>query len=205
MVYCEELGKEIPKGWEVCKLEELVNITRGASPRPIQDYLRKEGIPWVKIADATKETGKYIFETSECIKLEGKAMSRSVIPGQLILSNSATPGIPKIMQIDACVHDGWLIFDGFKCITKEFLYYYLIFNRNEILSKSNGSVFRNLKTEILKNSLVIVPKQTVFNKVSAAFIAIDNVILNLQKEMRILRQIRDALLPKLMSGEIEVD
>ncbi len=205
MVYCGDLGKEIPKGWKVCRLEEIVTITRGASPRPIQDYLRNEGIPWVKIADATKNNSKFIFETNECIKPEGKAMSRPVVPGQLILSNSATPGIPRIMQIDACVHDGWLIFIDYKDITKEFVYNYLIFNRDEILSKSNGSVFRNLKTDILKNSLVVLPQKEVLDQISNTFVKIDAINLNLQKAIRTLQEVRDSLLPKLMSGELAVD
>lgn len=88
------------------KIYEVVDLRRGASPRPIQDFLSAEGAPWVKISDATASTGRYINKTKEYIKEEGTEYSVEVLPEQLILSNSATPGLPKIMGIKAYVHDG---------------------------------------------------------------------------------------------------
>src|SRR5699024_12851066 len=80
------------------KLEDICTVQRGASPRPIKDYVVDKGIPWVKIADATADSSRYISRTKEYIKREGKEKSRPVVKGDLILSNSATPGLPKIMR-----------------------------------------------------------------------------------------------------------
>lgn len=109
--------------WDIKEIDKVCRIRRGASPRPIQDYIKETGIPWVKISDATASNSRFIESTSEFIKEEGRDKSRYVEKGTLILSNSATPGIPKFMGIDACVHDGWLIIDEFKNITNEFLFY----------------------------------------------------------------------------------
>ena len=143
--------------WESIKINDVCRIRRGASPRPIQDYIRDKGIPWVKISDATVSNSRFINSTNEFIKEEGKEKSRFIKQGTLILSNSATPGIPKFMGIDACVHDGWLIVDEFKNITDEFLYYTFINERVKLLNLSNGSVFRNLKTDIVKNYGIKLP------------------------------------------------
>ena len=198
-----ELGM-IPKGWEVCMVGEITNIIRGASPRPIQDYIRTEGIPWIKISDATQSTSKYICKTNEFIKEEGKEKSRFIKSGTLILSNSATPGIPKITNIDSCVHDGWLILDDFKYISKEFMYYFLLNQRENILNLSNGSVFRNLKTDILKKYKIILPNIDIINKSQSVFESINLKIKNNVENNEILNSLRDDLLPKLMSGEIRV-
>ena len=194
----------IPKGWEVNKIGNITKIIRGASPRPIQDYIREEGIPWVKISDATGSNTKYIIKTGEFIKEEGRKKSREVSQGTLILSNSATPGIPKIMLIDACVHDGWLIFSEYERITKEFLYYFLLLERERILALSNGSVFRNLKTDILKDYNIVVPTRELVNKFNELLVEINNQIEDLVYQNENLSSIRDTLLPKLMSGEIRV-
>ena len=196
-----ELGM-IPKGWEVKKVEKVTKIIRGASPRPIQDFIRDEGIPWVKISDASSSNTRFISSTKEFIKEEGRNKSREVKVGTLILSNSATPGIPMIMKIDACVHDGWLIFDEFREVTKEYMFHFLTENRIGILSLSNGSVFRNLKTDILKNYKIIVPSSNVVARVDDIFKSINNSIDNIENQIITLTQIRDGLLPKLMSGEI---
>lgn len=198
-----ELGM-IPKGWEIKRVGEIVNITRGASPRPIKDYIDAIGMPWVKISDATESKSKYINETKEFIKEEGIPKSKKVSPGTLILSNSATPGIPKIMLIEACVHDGWLVFQDYQYITKEFLYYFLMNEREKILTLSNGSVFRNLKTDILKNYKIVVPTLELIEKANKIFQDFNNEIERRTKEIKILSNIRDTLLPKLMSGEIRI-
>ncbi|HFU4494272.1 TPA: restriction endonuclease subunit S [Streptococcus suis] len=198
-----ELGM-IPKGWEVKKVEQVTKIIRGASPRPIQDFIRDEGIPWVKISDASSSNTRFISSTKEFIKEEGRKKSREVKVGKLILSNSATPGIPMIMKIDACVHDGWLIFDEFREVTKEYMFHFLTENRIGILSLSNGSVFRNLKTDILKNYKIIIPSRDVVVRVDNIFKSINNSIDNIENQITTLTKIRDGLLTKLMSGEIRV-
>ncbi|WP_160315644.1 restriction endonuclease subunit S [Geobacillus stearothermophilus] len=109
--------------WITCRIGDLCTLRRGASPRPINNFISTEGVPWVKIADATESKTRFIEKTKEFIKEEGAKNSVAVTPGTLILSNSATPGLPKIMKINACVHDGWLVFDDFNGITRDFLYY----------------------------------------------------------------------------------
>ena len=146
------------KEWEEVEIQNICIVKRGASPRPIHDYISDKGIPWVKIADATYSNSRFISKTKEFIKKEGKEKSKYIQKGTLILSNSATPGIPKIMKIDACVHDGWLVIDNFKCVLKEFMYYMFIYERDKLVRLSTGSVFNNLKTDIVKRYKVNLPK-----------------------------------------------
>lgn len=198
-----ELGM-IPVGWSVKKVGEVTKIVRGASPRPIKDYIRSSGMPWVKIADANASGSMYIGSTKEFIKEEGIKKSRIVTPGTLILSNSATPGIPKFMTINACVHDGWLIFDEYLSITKEYLFLFLTKERESILSLSNGSVFRNLKTDILKNYKIVIPEDETINRFQNLVSSIFDMLKNKVDENEVMVGIRDTLLPKLLSGEIEL-
>lgn len=198
-----ELGM-IPKGWEVKKVEEIIKIIRGASPRPIQEYIRDKGTPWIKISDATQSNSKFIYNTKEFIKEEGISKSRFIKKGTLILSNSATPGIPKILNIDACVHDGWLILNEFKRISKEYMYYFLLSEREGILSLSNGSVFRNLKTDILKSYKIIVPTKDILDRIQGILTDINNIIRCKVEANERIENLKTVLLPKLMSGEIRV-
>ena len=100
-----EIGR-IPKDWEITSIGGVCLIRRGASPRPIQNFLSSSGIPWVKISDATSQKTMYIDFTNEYIIEKGRSNTVIVKSGDLILSNSATPGIPKIMRIEAGIHDG---------------------------------------------------------------------------------------------------
>ncbi|MEZ5554521.1 hypothetical protein [Haliea sp.] len=71
--------------WHEHKFGELCDVSRGASPRPIKDYISEDGMPWVKIADATASDSKFIVKTKERIKLDGVSKSVTVRPGDLIL------------------------------------------------------------------------------------------------------------------------
>ena len=144
--------------WVETVFSDLCVITRGASPRPIHDWMTEgDGIPWVKISDATATNSRFIGKTSGKIKKDGASRSVEVFQGDLILSNSATPGIPRFMGINACIHDGWLLLRDFRGATKEYLYYLLEADRPKLVAQGNGSVFTNLKTDILKNHRVHLP------------------------------------------------
>lgn len=162
--------------WKSCKIGDVVSVRRGSSPRPIKDYVSETGMPWVKIADATKDQTRFINFTSEFIKEEGIEKSVVVNPGDLIVSNSATPGLPKFMNIKACVHDGWLVFDSYNGILKDFLYYYFIVIRGQLVNQANGSVFKNLKTDIVRNFDINLPDLETQKKIVKILSQIDKKI-----------------------------
>ncbi len=143
--------------WKEVTIADVCTVKRGASPRPIQNFMCKDGMPWVKIADATKSNSRYIYSTEEYITEAGVSKSRTVTPGTLIVSNSATPGLPKIMGITGCVHDGWLIIDDYNGVLKEYMYYKFIDIRRVLSNQANGSVFMNLKTDIVKKFPINLP------------------------------------------------
>ena len=100
----------MPEDWTLGILGDFVEIKRGGSPRPIQEYLAEDGFRWLKISDATGITSPYILDIKEHIKESGLKKTVFLNAGSLVLSNSATPGIPKILDVDSCIHDGWLYF-----------------------------------------------------------------------------------------------
>lgn len=162
--------------WENKKIGDIVDIRRGASPRPIQNFLSDKGMPWVKIADATSDPTRFISHTNECIIEDGIKKSVVVEPETLIVSNSATPGLPKIMKILACVHDGWLVFSNYRGITRDFLYYKFIDIRRHLVNQANGSVFQNLKTDIVREFDIAVPSIETQNKIVGILSSIDHKI-----------------------------
>ena len=96
-----------PKRWPTSALEDLFEISRGGSPRPIDDYITEspDGVNWIMIGDAP-EGSKYITATKRKIKPEGAKRSRSVKPGDFLLTNSMSFGRPYIMRASGCIHDG---------------------------------------------------------------------------------------------------
>lgn len=185
-------------------LGELVSITRGASPRPIVHYVTNGTVPWIKIADATGSSSFFIDSTKEFILEEGVIKSVKVYPGDLILSNSATCGFPYFVEIEGCIHDGWLLFRDFDVLSKYFVFFFLKQIYNELNNVADGSVQNNLNTTILKDFPLKIPSKATLNRFDNSA---DKIILKMKSNMiqiRTLEKLRDTLLPKLISGEVRV-
>ena len=149
------------KGYPEKRLGELLEIARGGSPRPIKDYLTNdpEGINWIKIGD-TVEGSRYINSTAEKIKPEGKAKSREVKAGDFLLSNSMSFGRPYILNIDGCIHDGWLVLsDSRKRFNKVFLCELLGSSalKAKFSSSVRGGVVNNLNIDLVASTVVPYP------------------------------------------------
>lgn len=207
MVWNEKLKREIPQGWDSSMLQSICTIKRGASPRPIDDFMDEshKGMPWVKISDATNSNSPFMTTIKEYIILDGVPKSVKVIPNTLIVSNSATPGIPKFIQIEACVHDGWLVLTDYQEIYKYYLYYVIKMIRHNLLHIASGSIFKNLKTDYLKEFICITPSTEILSKYHNLVKPIMQEILLLQRDTEVLTKQRDELLPLLMNGQATVN
>ena len=193
----------VPEGWRKDRLGNCVVVKRGGSPRPIQDYLTDKGLNWLKISDATSANGYYILDIKEHIIEAGLNKTVMLKKGSLVLSNSATPGIPKILDVDSCIHDGWLYFSE-SYFTNEFLFLLFLQERANLIALGTGAVFTNLKTDIVKNYSIIVPNKDVLDEFQKRIEPIFVAIKNKQNTIKKLSEARDRLLSKLMSGGIEV-
>lgn len=188
-----------PDGVEYVRLGDVMSIQRGASPRPIQNYLTDDeyGIPWIKIGDVSIES-KYITSTKERVTKEGAAKSRFLKRGSFILSNSMSFGRPYILEIDGCIHDGWISMCDFeKHLLPDFLYYLL---RSSVvqdfwISKANsGGAVTNLNSDIVRSTLIPVPPLPVQEEIVRVLDTFTELQAELQKRKQQYNFYRDNLL-----------
>jgi type I restriction enzyme M protein len=157
--------------WTLMPIGSLCIVERGASPRPIRNFLTDspDGVNWIKIGDA--EIGsKYITHTKEKITPEGATKSRQVKPGDFILSNSMSFGRPYIMAIEGCIHDGWLLLrDISDRLDRDFLYN--IIGSNPVIMQfeqyATGGVVKNLNSKIVRNVQIPLPPLEVQKEIVA--------------------------------------
>ena len=170
--FCEQIGKEfrdisdeipfdIPDSWEWVRLGQICEIYRGGSPRPIKDYLTEadNGVNWIKISDSDKG-GKYINSTKKKIKPEGMTKSRFVHAGDFLLTNSMSFGRPYILNVDGCIHDGWLVLSKYQiAFNKDFLFYMLSskFAYYQFCDVVSGAVVKNLNSDKVAKAIFPLP------------------------------------------------
>lgn len=147
--------------WPSHALGELFEIARGGSPRPIEDFITDDpnGINWISISDASEQS-KYITQTKRRIKPAGASRSRSVEPGDFLLTNSMSFGRPYIMKSSGCIHDGWLLLRPKRTeIFPEFFYYLLGSAQiySEFARLAAGATVKNLNIDLVRNVIVSMP------------------------------------------------
>ena len=157
----EEIPFDIPENWRWEKVGKVLGIARGGSPRPITSYLTTsdDGYNWIKIGDS-EIGGKYINRTAEKIIKEGLYKTRLVHKGDLLLSNSMSFGRPYILNIDGCIHDGWLVLHDYsELLNKEFLYFVFSSNvlKEQFFGKVSGAVVKNLNSDKVADTLIPLP------------------------------------------------
>ena len=199
----EPWNGKVPNSWINGKLGDFADIKRGGSPRPIQEYLSESGLRWLKISDVTSLQTPFVIDIKDHIIEEGLKKTVFLKAGSLVLSNSATPGVPKILDVDSCIHDGWLYFPESK-FSREYLYLFFKYIRQQLVNLSNGSVFNNLKTDILKGYPTVLPDEETLLRFDEIVQPMFLQMQNLTRESHRLAETRDAILPQLMSGELDV-
>ena len=168
-------------------LGHLCTICRGGSPRPIQSFLTNDvnGVNWIKIGDVGVND-KYINSTSERIKESGVSMSRKVYKGDFILSNSMSFGRPYILNVEGCIHDGWLTIQNYQeNFNVDYLYYLLGSEivREQYIQMAAGSSVQNLNKEKVGNVIVYVPSLKEQKAIASILSDMDNEIEKLEKKL----------------------
>ena len=159
--YPKDVPFDVPEGWVWCKIGDIADVARGGSPRPIDSYLTDDssGVNWIKIGDA-EQGGKYINSTRQRIKIEGVSRSRFVHSGDFLLTNSMSFGRPYILNVDGCIHDGWLVISPINnALYKDFFYYLLSsdYAYQQFSEQASGAVVSNLNKDKVADALIPLP------------------------------------------------
>lgn len=200
-----ELGM-IPEGWKVGRLDEIADVVGGSTPSKAKpEYYTQKGIAWLTPKDLSNHPAVYSSRGEIDITEEGyNSTSTKLMPKGTVLFTSRAPiGYISIAQNDICTNQGFK-----SLVPKEagtcFLYCFLKYVTPEIENKSTGSTFKEASGSLMKSLQVIMPEQKVFEDFETIVSPLFARIESLEKENSRLSLLRDTLLPRLMSGELEV-
>lgn len=205
----EILKTDIPDDWSVITLGNYAQIFRGGSPRPIQAFLTTsdKGVNWIKIGDVGEED-KFIKSTEEKIIPEGVSRSRMVFRGDLILSNSMSYGRPYIMNIEGCIHDGWLVIQKYdRVFDRDYLYYALSsgLTMKQYVAMAAGSSVQNLNKEKVSKIVLPCPRISEQKSIAEVLSDIDTLIIDLKKLIRKKKDIRQGTMQMLVTSKKRLD
>lgn len=199
-----ELG-EIPKGWEVKRIQDLGDVICGKTPsKKIAEYYGND-MPFIKIPDMHKKT--YVIDAIDNLSVKGyKSQSNKTLPkNSIVVSSIATVGLVSLTSVPSQNNQQInSIIPKFEWLT--FYIYDLCKSLNDTFVQlaSGGSATLNMNTSTFKNISVLFPIEAILSEYHLLVVSLfEQIEMNL-KENQELTHLRDTLLPKLISGELEV-
>lgn len=194
----EPFSNKMPDGWKIGKLSEIAEITMGQSPDG-KSY-NEDGIGTV-FYQGRAEFGLR-FPTRRLFTTEPKRMAKKF---DTLMSVRAPVGDTNIANEDCCIGRGLAAIHS-KDNHQSFVHYTVLALRSQLdVFNGEGTVFGCINRDALNNMEVIIPSEKELNKFEQTVSSLDTEIFNRSEESQNLTNLRDTLLPKLMSGEIDVD
>ena len=204
----ENVPFEVPEGWVWTTVDELCDVVRGGSPRPAGDEKYYNGaIPFLKVADLTRDDGIYVYKSEHTIKEAGLKKTRLVNEGTLLLTNSgATLGVPKITTFSTTFNDG---IAAFLYINKEiqlYLYWFLKSKTDSFRKIDQGAAQPNLNTDLIKSMLIPLPPLTeqkrIIKEIERCFSLINQIDQNKSDLQTIIKQTKSKILDLAIHGKL---
>lgn len=201
-----ELG-EIPLGWKVGPIGKVVKAVGGSTPRTKNpEYWEGGSISWTTPKDLSSIESPVLLETNRQITEAGLAtISSGLLPvGTVLMSSRAPVGYLAIAEIPVAVNQGYVAIPPSERMSNLYVLFWLQANMWRIKAHSGGTTFQEISKRNFRPLPMLVPPVDVLNHFdSEARPLYDMMVTNL-RESRQLAETRDYLLPKLLSGEVEV-
>lgn len=188
-------------------LSDLGTVVGGSTPsKKHPEYYTEKGIAWITPKDLSNDSSKYIYHgENDITELGLSKCSASLMPAGTVLFSSRAPiGYTAIAANPVATNQGFKSVIPKKEIGTAFVYCFLKNNLNVIESMASGSTFKEISAGAMKTVPAFLPDADKLQRFREFCNPVFKYQQSLERENIRLSQMRNALLPRLMSGEIDV-
>ena len=197
----------VPEGWKKCLMSEVCDTIGGGTPSTKNpEYYTNGTVRWVTPTDITKNNSLILLDSEKRITEEGleHSSAKMLPPYTILMTSRASVGFFGLCEHPVCTNQGFISCVPYNENVQLYLLGNLINRVEEIRQKATGSTFLEISKKTFRNMEIIVPDSEVLNQYNATIHPMIKMMEKIAKSIRQLTEARDRLLPKLMSGEIEV-
>ena len=201
-----ELG-EIPRGWEVEPIGNLVECLGGTTPDTKNPEFWEPGeYAWTTPKDLSGANSPVLLGTDRKISKKGlEKIGSGLLPvGTLIMSSRAPIGYLAILHIPAAINQGYIAMPPGRKVPPLYLYFWCKENIEAIKGNANGSTFLEISKKAFRPLLALKSSNELLGEFLKRVEPLFSRIVVSEKEIVDLGTLRDSLLPKLLSGELSV-
>ena len=193
--------------WREGTISDLGTVVGGSTPSKAKpEYYTDHGIAWITPKDLSLNKSKFISHGENDITEQGLKNSSAVImpEGTVLFSSRAPIGYIAIAEGKVCTNQGFKSVVPAPNIGTAFVYYFLKHNLPTIEGMASGSTFKEVSGSTMKSVPATIPDDVSLAQFDDFCRPIFNQQRTLEAQNQSLSSLRDSLLPKLMSGEIDV-
>jgi type I restriction enzyme S subunit len=205
LVYNEELDKEIPRGWEVVKIGDVAKVESGGNAPQGEEYFINGVYPFIRVKHLTDSPTIDGFDliNQKAVKDYGLQLFKK---GSIVFAKSGEAIKAErinILPFDAFIVNHLAIISE-TTVSLWFIYFYMKRLIHKLVIEQGGTALPYLRISDIEHEILLKPPSSIMEGFHSMVDPIfQNILLNYY-ENRTLEQIRDSLLPKLLSGEIRV-
>ncbi len=200
----EPFGGVIPNDWKQTKLGDSCNCILGGTPSRNKSEYWNGSIPWINSGEVNKFRIIKPSETITNLGLEKSATKLLPAKTTVLAITGATLGQVSLLEIDACANQSVVGIIPNDNLPYEYIYPLIKQNIAELISHQTGGAQQHINKQNVENLDIVIPAYTHLMKYQNTVCGIYEMIANNCFENDRLSSVRDTLLPKLMSGELDV-
>jgi type I restriction enzyme S subunit len=198
--------EEAEEVWEVVTLDDVISVKGGTTPSTKEPAYWDGDVYWTSPRDLSNHNSVFLFNTERKITQLGLSkIGSGLMPvGTILLSSRAPIGYLAIADIPVAINQGYIAIVCDKILSNYFMYLWCKINMDEIKNAGNGSTFEEISKSNFKALSITIPPKQKLELFDKTIEPVFNKIRNNKLYLRDLEQLRDNLLPKLMSGEVRI-
>ncbi|MFA0356843.1 restriction endonuclease subunit S [Vibrio breoganii] len=195
----------LPEGWKLSEIGDEVAVVGGGTPSKKNDDFWVGGdIHWTSPKDLSGVKDKVLLDTASKLTEAGlKKVSSGLLPVDTVLLSSRAPvGYLALAKVPLAVNQGYIAMKCKKALPPEFVLQWCVHRMDEIKQRASGSTFAEISKKNFKPISVVVPSEDVLNAYQKLVKPLYDAITSNVRQSEQLSNLRDTLLPKLLSGEL---
>ena len=202
-----EMENGLPKGWKYVKIGDVCETIGGGTPSTAKPEYWDGDIKWVTPTDITSKNSLPLLKVEGRITEEGlkKSSTKLLPPYTILMTSRASIGFFGIAPFEVCTNQGFISIIPQKDNLRMYMLYMLKSMKEKIIANANGSTFLEISKGRFRKMKTLLPKDSILDSFEKKTMTIFNEIMNLEQQNQLLTRQRDLLLPRLMSGKLEVN
>lgn len=202
-----ELGW-VPKGWKISTAGDELVVKGGLTPSTSNaDFWENGTIHWTSPKDLTGNDSKVLLDTSKKITELGlKKISSGLLPTDTVLMSSRAPiGYLALAKTPMAINQGYIAIPSSKNLSPEYIIYWLENIMDDIKGMAGGTTFAEISKGAFKTISLVIPSKNIVDEFTRLAHQHFGKVVSNTEQINALTNLRDTLLPKLISGELSLE